>query len=198
MSLDVWGHVRMSLPSPIIRNVRKTITTKGWTAFLPCNEGRWKAHYLHSMNKLLNKRITSLSSLPSRQATNHSLSLGRTMFSLFTWVVVVLALAAGVILLARDVFLTGLSHAPVSAAPLLLIGTAYLGFQFHLRPKPLDLFKALIVSSAFILWGVDQLLPGGWVATTLGDVVITLYVLDLGWMMIDRLKQRAKPIDKEC
>jgi hypothetical protein len=119
-----------------------------------------------------------------------TLSLVHTLFSLFTWVVVVLALAAGVILLTRDVFLAGLPHAPVSAAPLLLIGAAYLGFQVLLRPKPLDLFKALIVSSAFIFWGVDQLLPVGRVATTLGDVVITLYVLDFGWMMIDRLKQR--------
>jgi hypothetical protein len=47
-----------------------------------------------------------------------------------------------------------------------------------------------------MLWGVDQLLPGGRVATTLGDVVITLYVLDLGWVMIDRLKQRNRS-DKE-
>jgi len=150
------------------------------------------------MNKLLNKRITSLPFLASRQAPDHSLSLIHTLLSLFAWVVIVLALAAGFILLARDVFLTGLPHAPVSAAPLLLIGTAYLGFQAHLRPKPLDLLKALIVSSAFILWGVDQLLPIGWVATTLGDVVITLYVLDLGWMMMDRLKQREKPTGKEC
>lgn len=49
--------------------------------------------------------------------------------------------------------------------------------------------RGLIVSSAFILWGIDQLLPSGGVATTLGDVVITLYVLDLGWVMIDRLKK---------
>ena len=146
------------------------------------------------MNKLLNKRITSLA---SHQATDHSPSLVHTLFSLFTWVVVVLALAAGVILLTRDVFLTVLPHVPVSAAPLLLIGAAYLGFQVLLRPKPLELCKALIVCSAFILWGVDQLLPGGWVATTLGDVVITLFVLDLGWMMIDRLKQRNS-IDKQC
>jgi hypothetical protein len=149
------------------------------------------------MNKLLNKRITSPSSSASRQATDHLLSLVHALFSLFTWGVVVLALAAGVLLLTRDVFLTDLPHAPVSAAPLLLIGAAYLGFQALLRPKPLDLFKALIVSSAFILWGVDQLLPGGWVATILGDVVITLYVLDVGWMMIDRLKQR-NAVDKEC
>jgi len=149
------------------------------------------------MNKLSNKRITSPFSLASRQATDHSPSLVHTLFYLFTWVVVVLALAAGVILLTRDVFLIGLPHAPVSAAPLLFIGAAYLGFQVLLRPKSLDLFKALIVSSAFILWGVDQLLPVGRVATTLGDVVITLYVLDLGWMMIDRLKQRNS-IDKKC
>ena len=74
--------------------------------------------------------------------------------------------------------------------------SSFLGFQVLLRPKPLDLFKALIVSSAFILRGVDQLLPVGWVATTLGDIVITLYVVDLGWMMIDRLKQRNS-LDKE-
>ena len=99
------------------------------------------------MNNLLNKHITSLSSLASRQSPDHTLSLVHTLFSLVTWVVVVLALAAGVILLTRDMFLTGLPHASVSAAPLLLTGIASLGFQVLVRPKPLDLFKACIVSS---------------------------------------------------
>jgi hypothetical protein len=71
-----------------------------------------------------------------------------------------------------------------------LIGAASLGFQALTRLKLLDFFKALIVSTAFLLWGIDQLLIPGWFATTLGDVVITLYVLDLGWMVIDRLKQK--------
>jgi hypothetical protein len=148
------------------------------------------------MNKLLNKRITSLSSLTSRQAIDRSPLLAHKLLYLFTWIVVILALGAGVILLTKDMFLTMLPHAPVSAAPLLFIGAAYLGFQVLIRPTPLDLFKALILSSAFILWGIDQLLPSGWVATTLGDVVITLYVLDLGWVMIDRLKQ-SNHIDKK-
>lgn len=112
-----------------------------------------------------------------------------------------LAFITGVVLLLCDVFLTAFPHAPISAAPLLFIGVAYLGFQMLLRPTPLDLFKALIVSTAFILWGVDQLLPSGWFAMTLGDVVITLYVIDLGWMMLDRLKQskqlRAAKVPKE-
>jgi hypothetical protein len=148
------------------------------------------------MNKLLNKRMTSPSSLPSRQATDQSPFLAHKLFYLFIWIVVILALVAGVILLTKDVFLTILPHAPVSAAPLLFIGAAYLSFQVLTRPKPLDLFKAVILSSAFILWGIDQLLPLGWGATILGDVVITLFVLDLGWMMIDRLKQNNY-IDKE-
>ena|SRR5215469_7049856 len=141
------------------------------------------------MNKLINNRIPTLSSLPSRQAVDQSASLAHKLLYLLTWIVVILALGASIILMTRDVFLTTLPHAPVSAAPLLLIGAASVGFQVLIRPKPLDLLKALIVSSAFILWGIDQLLPSGWVATTLGDVVITLYVLDLGWVMIDRLKQ---------
>jgi hypothetical protein len=79
----------------------------------------------------------------------------------FIWAIVAAALAAGIILLLSDVFPTPLPHAPVSAAPLLLIGATYLGFQALIRPKLLDLFKALIVSTAFLLWGIDQLLPTG-------------------------------------
>jgi len=148
------------------------------------------------MNNLLNRSVLRSPSLSFREATTQPPSLAYKLLYVFTWVVVVLGLIAGVALLTNDVFFTILPHAPISAAPLLFIGAAYLGFQVLIRPKPLDLFKALMVSSAFILWGVDQLLPGGRVATTLGDVVITLYVLDLGWVMIDRLKLRNS-IDKE-
>jgi hypothetical protein len=142
------------------------------------------------MHNLLNRSAPCPPSFSSREATTQPPPLVHKLLYLFTWVVVVLALVAGVALLTNDVFLSILPHAPVSAAPLLLAGAAYLGFQVLVRPKPLDLCKALIVSSAFILWGVDQLFPLGRVATTLGDVVITLYVIDLGWVMFDRLKQR--------
>ena len=158
-------------------------------------EGRRHTTYM-SMNNILNRSVLRPPSLSSLEAPTQPPSLVHKLLYLFTWVVVVLALMAGVTLLTSDVFLSILPHAPVSAAPLLFIGAAYLGFQVLIRPKPLDLFKALIVSSAFILWGVDQLLPLGRVATTLGDVVITLYVIELGWVMIDRLKQRNH-IDKE-
>jgi hypothetical protein len=135
------------------------------------------------MNNLL-ERETITPSHPSQK----QIPAYRYLY-LLIWITVIAALVAGIILLLSDIFPTILLHAPVSAAPLLLIGATYLGFQVLMRPKPLDLFKALIVSAAFLLWGVDQLLPTGWFATLLGDIVIVLYVIDLGWMMADRLQQ---------
>ncbi len=124
------------------------------------------------------------------------------LFSIFTALFILLAFGSGALLLLKDTplsLLQYLAHAPISALPLLLIGVASLCFQVVIRPTPLDLFKACIVSAAFILWGIDQLLPTGWVATTLGDIVIILYVIDLGWMMVDRLKQQGwrKPAQQD-
>lgn len=108
---------------------------------------------------------------------------------------IVLALSSGALLLFTDLpwsVLHPLAHAPASAVPLLCIGLTSLGFQCVVRPKRLDLLKELIVSAAFLFWGIDQLLPTGRIATTLGDVVIALFVLDLGWMMLDRLIQQGR------
>ena len=103
-----------------------------------------------------------------------------------------LALLASVLLLLFDGaphLLPGLQHAPLSAAPLLLIGMAYIALQPLIRPSPLEFLKRLMLGGAFILWGIDQLLPGGSLATTLGDVVITLYVIDLGLIIITHLQR---------
>jgi hypothetical protein len=54
------------------------------------------------MNKLLNKRITSSSSLTSRQAVDQSPPLAHKLLYLFTWIVVILALGAGIILLMNN------------------------------------------------------------------------------------------------
>ena len=126
----------------------------------------------------------------SSPASSRKQPRGHQLFSLLIWMMSILAFIAGLLLLMGDVFLRFLPHASLSAAPLLLIGVAYLGFQALTRPKLFVFCKALIVSCAFLLWGIDQLLVPGWFATTLGDVVITLYVLDLGWMVIHRLKQK--------
>ena len=81
-----------------------------------------------------------------------------------------------------------LGHAPLSAMPLLLIGSAYVGLQALLRPVGIELLKRLMLGSAFLLWGVVQLMPPSVVATDLGDLVITLYVLDLGLIIRGELQ----------
>lgn len=149
-------------------------------------EGRTAALYMHPMNDLLEQNT---SGAPTTSRATPSAPLRASLYIL-TRAIVLIAFAASILLLLSDLIATPLAHAPISAAPLLCIGAAYLAFQALSRPKLLDLCKALIVAMAFILWGIDQMLPAGWFATLLGDIVISLYVLDLGWMMLDRLKQR--------
>ena len=57
-------------------------------------------------------------------------------------------------------------------------------------PRLLEFLKRVMLASAFILWGIDQLLPTGLLATTIGDIVIVLYIIDLALMMLDTLHTR--------
>lgn len=117
-----------------------------------------------------------------------------SVFTHIIYVFLVLALLGCATLLLFDFFpalLPLLRHGPVSALPLLLIGIAYFGLQAILRPAPLELLKRGMLASAFILWGIDQLLPTGPVATTLGDIVIVLYIIDLALMVRDSLSTRS-------
>ena len=150
------------------------------------------------MNNLL-KQGTS-EDVADHQAALQFVPYPNLLLFIIAWIATLFALVSGALLLLYDMLplhLSWLAHAPISAAPLLLIGAASLIFQVLTRPKPLDLLRALLVSAAFIFWGIDQLLPSGWVATTLGDVVIVLYVIDLGWMMMDGLRKRNRENGKE-
>ena len=69
---------------------------------------------------------------------------------------------------------------PLAALPLLLAGSSYVVLQAILRPQPLELLKRLMLGIAFLLWGVVELMPASDLATELGNVVIALYVFDLG------------------
>jgi hypothetical protein len=84
-------------------------------------------------------------------------------------------------------------NVPLSALPLLLAGSSYLVLQAILRPRPLELLKRLMLGTAFLLWGVVQLLPASDLAAELGNVVIALYVVDLGliiWTDLERNQPR--------
>ena len=78
---------------------------------------------------------------------------------------------------------------PLSSLPLLLAGFSYLLLQAILRPQPLELLKRLMLAAAFLLWGAVQLMPAGGLAAELGNVVIALYVVDLGLIIWTDLKK---------
>jgi hypothetical protein len=84
-------------------------------------------------------------------------------------------------------------NVPLSALPLLLAGSSYLVLQAILRPRPLELLKRLMLGTAFLLWGIVQLMPASNLTAELGNVVIALYVVDLGliiWTDLERNQTR--------
>ena len=101
------------------------------------------------------------------------------------------AVLSSILLLLLDTFphLIFVRHAEGSAVPLLFIGAAYILLQPMVRPRPVELFKRLLLGSAFILWGIVQLLPPSNTSAILGDVVIVLYVVDLSLIIRTHLQR---------
>ena len=102
------------------------------------------------------------------------------------------ALIASALMLATDAYPTlaaRLSHSRASAAPLILIGLAYLSLATFARAGFFEFIKRALLASAFILWGIDQLMTAGPLSKLIGDVVITLYVFDLSLMIRDHLRR---------
>jgi hypothetical protein len=75
-----------------------------------------------------------------------------------------------------------------SALPLIGIGVSYALLQVTLPCTRAELWLSLAVSGAFISWGLEQYLPG-WLATRIDDVVVFVFVVDLGIIIRGRLKR---------
>jgi hypothetical protein len=98
-----------------------------------------------------------------------------------------LALVSGIALLGKDAgvaALQSISSGAISAAPLLLVGVAFLIVQPALHPTKPELLKNALLAATFLLWGVVQLMPQNALAARLGDMVIVLYVVDLAWAVL--------------
>ena len=95
-------------------------------------------------------------------------------------------IAAAVLLLSNVRWSASPSHVWLSSLPLALAGLAFAILQLRLKPDRRTLAKRLLLAGAFILWAIDQILPAGWLARFIGDLVISAYVIDLFWMMQDQ------------
>ena len=78
------------------------------------------------------------------------------------------------------------AHALLGAAPLALVALAYLVYQSVRRPGGAELFKAVLLAIAFLLWAANQYWPDAAGAVVCNDLAIGLFVLDVflvivGW-----------------
>ena len=120
---------------------------------------------------------------------------------------ILLAVISSVALLAGDSPLAGGSQilkilevpgrraAVISALPLLAVGFSFLILQPILRPRWAELFKNLLLAATFLLWGAVQLMTRNLASKTLGDIVIALYVTDLTWTILARVRVMGKTVD---
>ena len=76
-----------------------------------------------------------------------------------------------------------------SAVPLICIGVSYALLQFTLPRTRTEFCLSLAVSMAFVLWGTEQFIPVPWIASQMDDVVVFLFVLDLGIVIRSRLNR---------
>jgi hypothetical protein len=123
---------------------------------------------------------------------------GRFILAWHVRLIGVLAVISGVVLLIVDSPLSArwpipISRAVAEAMPLLLVGTAYLAWLAIDRPPAVDLVKQVLLALAFILWGVDLLIPASQWSRFLGAVVIAIYVFDLAWLMEGNLRKKFGP-----
>jgi hypothetical protein len=99
----------------------------------------------------------------------------------------VLTLASVAVLLLWDVrpgLFPARAHNLLGALPLALIAIAYLVYQSIRRPGPAELFKAILLAAAFLLWAGNQYWPDAAFATLLNDLAIALFVLDVFFVIV--------------
>ena len=75
-----------------------------------------------------------------------------------------------------------------SAVPLILIGIAFASFQFVVSRTRVQIVLGLMVALAFILWGAEQFVTSPAMVSFMDDVVVFLFVLDLGMVIYGQLK----------
>jgi hypothetical protein len=123
----------------------------------------------------------------NRETKGAFLAMLDTIFKWMSRGLALLALVAGIALLLRDAkpdVLLSLPPTMLSAAPLLLVGAAFLILQPVIRAQWSELLKNMVLAATFLLWGAIQLMPQDAVALRLGNLVIALYVLDLAWVIL--------------
>lgn len=76
------------------------------------------------------------------------------------------------------------AHNFLGALPLALIAIAYLVYQTIRRPGMAELFKAILLATAFLCWAGNQLWADAQYANLLNDIAIAFFVLDVFFVIV--------------
>jgi len=113
-------------------------------------------------------------------------SLGGVFFAL--------ALGALVALLLVDCwghFGPSVFHQKAGALALMLVGSSFICLQAPASAGWTEAIKGLLLGLAFVLWGAEQFLPPGSSVTAVDAAVITIFVVDLGLVILGRLRAQG-------
>ena len=167
-------------------------------------------NHSHRLRKLqFASRLSGVHFTLSTKGRTHLLNLPRPLLDRAAISLVFLALSSAVLLLAQDAGSSPFQvvpRNPLSAVPLLLIGSAFLIIQITSPATRHALLKDVLLAGTFWLWGIVQLIPSHSLSLRLGSVVIALFVLDLAWAVMlkvrtegkVRVPQRGTPLQRNC
>jgi hypothetical protein len=82
------------------------------------------------------------------------------------------------------------AHRDAGALSLMLIGLSYICLQLSATRPRKEMIKGVLLGIAFLLWGGGQFLAPGRFVTLMDSAVVTIFVIDLGAIIVEHLKRR--------
>jgi hypothetical protein len=81
-------------------------------------------------------------------------------------------------------------HQQTGGLALMLIGSSYIGLQLSVKRSSSEMLKGILLGTAFVLWGAEQLLSPSRLVTAMDTAVVTIFVVDLGLIITEHLKRK--------
>lgn len=81
-------------------------------------------------------------------------------------------------------------HQRLGALSLMLIGFSYIMLQLSARRRWNEMLKGVLLGTAFLLWGCEQLLPPSPLVTAMDSAVVAIFVVDLSLIILEHLRRR--------